>query len=169
MNISDLIKESHDTAVEKGWWADEVLEIRCASCNGTGEASGFFSDIPFGDCSKCTGLGYTTRTVERSFGDQIALMHSELSEALEEFRKGEKFTDIYVKPDGVERKVYFDEGMAFEYWKDEKPEGIAVELADVLIRIADTCGRYNIPLEEALKLKLTYNKTRPHRHGGKKL
>lgn len=57
----------------------------------------------------------------------------------------------------------------YGYKHPPKPIGIAVELADVLIRIADTCGRYNIPLEEALKLKLAYNKTRPHRHGGKKL
>lgn len=81
----------------------------------------------------------------REFGTQIALMHSELSEALEEFRSEEPFL----------------------YLVDGKPEGIAAEFADVLIRIFDTCGKYGIQLEEALRLKMAYNKTRPHRHGGK--
>jgi len=30
------------------------------------------------------------------------------------------------------------------------------------------CEKYNIPLEEALKIKMEYNKTRSHRHGNKK-
>jgi hypothetical protein len=37
----------------------------------------------------------------------------------------------------------------------------------VLIRIANTCGRYDIPLTQAIKAKLAFNKTRPHRHGNK--
>lgn len=90
---------------------------------------------------------------ERSFGDQVALMHSELSEALEEFRNGHAMTEIYYKdtPQG------------------QKTEGIAAELADVLIRIFDTCGYYGIPLEQALREKMAYNANRPHRHGGKVL
>jgi len=107
VTISKLIKQSHKTAVEKGWWQEE-----------------------------------------RPFGDQIALMHSELSEALEEYRNGHDFKEMYYRDDG-------------------KPEGIPSELADVLIRIADTCGRYDIDLEHALKEKLKFNKTRPHRHGNK--
>lgn len=48
-----------------------------------------------------------------------------------------------------------------------KPVGIASEFADVLIRIADTCGRYSTPLDQALVAKLAYNKTRSYRHGDK--
>ena len=85
----------------------------------------------------------------RSFGDIIALIHSELSEALEEYRNKKSFTEIY-------------------YEKD-KPCGIPTELADVIIRIFDACGEYGIDLEEAIKIKMEYNKPREYKHGNKKI
>jgi NTP pyrophosphatase (non-canonical NTP hydrolase) len=82
----------------------------------------------------------------REAGTAIALIHSELSEALEELRAGRQ--NLYFTDDG-------------------KPEGVAVELADVLIRIADLCGALKIDLAEAVLVKMAFNKTRPYRHGGK--
>ena len=87
---------------------------------------------------------------QRTFGDLISLCHSELSEALEEFRNGHKPDETYLNANG-------------------KPEGAPTELADVMIRIMDMCGHYNIDLEKALYDKIEYNKTRPYRHGGKVL
>lgn len=86
---------------------------------------------------------------ERSVGDQFTNFHAEIAEAWEEFRDGRGWDEVYYGPDG-------------------KPEGIAVELADLLIRVADTCGKYGIPLERAIQEKLEFNKTRPYRHGNKK-
>jgi NTP pyrophosphatase (non-canonical NTP hydrolase) len=86
---------------------------------------------------------------ERTFGDIISLMHSELSEALEDFRNGKKYGEIY--------------------YEGKKPCGIPTELADCIIRILDFCGKNNIDIEDALIKKIEFNKTRPHRHGGKKL
>ena len=77
---------------------------------------------------------------------KIALMHSELSEALEEVRDG--------KP-----PIYFG--------PNSKPEGEAVELADAIIRIFDYAAWRKLPITEAFFRKHTYNIGRPHRHGGK--
>ena len=52
--------------------------------------------------------------------------------------------------------------------QSKKPEGVAVELADCVIRILDYCGHAGIDIEEAIRIKHEYNKTRPYRHGGKK-
>jgi len=87
----------------------------------------------------------------RSFGDLIALCHSELSETLEEIRN----------PDCVLTRMYYRE--------DGKPEGVPAELADVVIRIGDMCGLYGIDLERAIREKMDFNKKRPYRHGGKAL
>jgi hypothetical protein len=55
-----------------------------------------------------------------------------------------------------------------KYLKDGKPEGCVVEFADCIIRIADFCHVKGWDLEAAIKEKMEYNKTRPHKHGGKK-
>lgn len=80
----------------------------------------------------------------RTFLECICLVHCELSEAVEEYRKN-----------GLNEN-------------EESTKELAKELADVLIRIFDLCGYYNINLEDALEEKMAYNKTRPYRHGNKK-
>ena len=87
---------------------------------------------------------------ERTFGDFIALIHSELSEALEWYRSnGTDFNPI----DGF----------------GGKPLGVASELADVVIRVADMAEHYGIDLDAAVRAKMEFNKLRPYRHGGKAL
>lgn len=96
---------------------------------------------------------------ERSFGEIIALCHSELSEALEEYRNSKP--PVYFATETVQRDGNTVIG--------KKPEGIAVELADCIIRILDYCGNTQIDIENVIRCKHAYNKTRPYRHGGKTL
>lgn len=85
---------------------------------------------------------------ERSFGDIIALCHSELSEALEAYRNHEP--SVHISTDG-------------------KPEGMAVELIDCIIRILDYLAYTGIDIDKVLRIKMDYNETRSYRHGGKEI
>lgn len=75
------------------------------------------------------------------FGTKIALIHSELSEALEADRK----------------QIAADEHIP-------QFTGVEAELADAVIRILDLAGARRIRLAEAVIAKLQFNLTRPHRH-----
>lgn len=85
-------------------------------------------------------------TLPPNIPEKLALIHSEISEALEAYRDGKMET--YTHENG-------------------KPDGFEVELADAVIRIADLCGYLNIDLESAILRKAAYNSTRQFRHGGK--
>lgn len=141
MNYNELAKEIHNNAVAHGWWEQE-----------------------------------------RSFGEIIALCHSELSEALEEHRDGRPLvwsacvpTDVFA---GCKHMIHCKSAKSnlgckspFVHcqYRDAKPEGIAVEMADCIIRILDWCGKEGIDIDEIIRIKHEFNKTRPYKHGGKKI
>lgn len=157
MTIAELVARSHALSVEKGWyetWPDSGKPISSRI------------NIP----------------------EKIALIHSEISEALEAYRsdgirkrcpdcngsgdcqfgtdegcwkcRGDGFLEVYA--DKFER-----DAEKKEYRLAGKPEGLVVELADAVIRIADLCGAFGLDLAAAIEIKHAYNETRPHRHGGK--
>lgn len=97
---------------------------------------------------------------DRTVGDDCALLHSEISEMLEEFRTGNQLEHVYfTQPNG------FPLDPAVSPGPKDKPEGFGIELADLLIRVVDVAKRDHIDLERCLEVKLRFNATRPYRHG----
>lgn len=80
---------------------------------------------------------------QRNDAEQIALMHSELSECLEAMRDD---------PNAPSEKI-----PAFSKVEEE--------LADAVIRIMDYCGGRDLDLLGAILAKMEYNEGRPHKHG----
>jgi hypothetical protein len=106
---------------------------------------------------------------ERTVGDLIALMHSELTEALEEFREGRGPGDVYytcqeVDADGrVVGKRVAESRNEIPPGTLVRPEGVAVQLGDCVIRILDFCARWGTDLESLLDQKIAYNERYPYR------
>lgn len=101
---------------------------------------------------------------------KLALVDSEVAEAIEEIRDGKGYNETYYTHDGDE--VPFTEirgGVTVmeNTHTSLKPEGVPSELADVIIRVLHLCWLLEIDIEEILEEKLAYNKTRGVRHGGK--
>lgn len=118
----------------------EVLREVQATIHGAAVDAGWYTDLD-------TGLPKT-----RNFGEVIALMHSELSEALEGYRKN--LMDDHLPA----RRM------------------VEVELADAIIRILDTAGAMGLDVPGAMRDKLAYNQTRAdhkienrRKDGGKKI
>jgi NTP pyrophosphatase (non-canonical NTP hydrolase) len=102
----------------------------------------------------------------------LALIHSEVSEALEADRKDDRFPRNYLGGDASETKRFLPE---FKDDNDFKVDfeistknTLEDELADAAIRIFDLALEMNIDLPWHIKQKVRYNTGRPKMHGGKK-
>lgn len=91
----------------------------------------------------CEDKGWYDEPV--TFPESMMLLVTEVAEAVDVWRK-HGFDDIGHLTGG-------------------KPEGVGSEFADVLIRLLDSCNRFGVDLFAEYQAKMTYNATRPYRHG----
>jgi len=108
----------------------------------------------FWECHQCNGekgdqscgVCYGTGKERRNISELLMLTVSELGEACEALRKE--------RLQGSDRTK----------WEKDTFED---EIADSFIRLADLCQALHIDVEWQIEKKMTYNKTRPKKHGKK--
>lgn len=131
--LNGLAQEIHRNAQRHDWW-----KPRSYSDSFSGESF----DVP------------------RELPEVLMLIHSEVSEAGEEWRNGREPDEIYWNHDG--RPCDLGETCSVV---DRKPQGIPIELADVVIRVLDACAYFGVDIQTAVRVKMEYNETRPVNHG----
>lgn len=123
---------------------------------------------------------------------KLALIGTEISEAVEQLRSGFSADYAYYELPGADgRKISVSasdlddertlgdlDALGVDLAAPRKPEGVPSEIIDVIVRAVDLIGEVNkerladsigINFGETLDEKLTYNATRGHRHGGRKI
>lgn len=141
MTITQLCKQAHKTAIDKGFWIPMEDEMSVQ-----------IDERP----NRIPKVRY------RNIAELLMLVVSELGEACEALRdnnRQSKRINISKKENKKEYpkcKIY-----NWKWCKDTFED----EIADCFIRLADMCEALNIDIEWQIKKKMEYNKTRPEKHG----
>lgn len=99
--------------------------------------------------------------------EKLMLICCEAAEAMEDYRNPHLDPQKVYTVDKTSTNGYRAEGEEY-YDETAKPMGVGSELADVVIRVMDLAQAAGIDLVYEMERKMEYNKSRPHRHGGKR-
>ena len=110
---------------------------------------------------------------KRNVGELLMLVVTEISEAMEAHRD-DKHSNIgnwnrshqeQLDAYSLSEDLYaLEKNISF---KDAIKDSFEDEIADAIIRLLDLCGGMNIDIEEHIRAKVEYNKSRPRLHGKK--
>lgn len=147
----------------------------------------FMEDITVrGLCQESAEIAKSKGFSGQTVPEFIALVHSELSEMLEDHRAGRAPDEVYYTVGSAALEVAAREALGLPEDKPlpkcvatrlpceagtpgAKPEGMPSELADIVIRVCHFCGERGIDLAEHIREKAAYNRTRAFKHGNKVL
>ena len=112
--------------------------------------------------------------VHAEISEVAVMVHAEISEAVEEWRGGNPlvYGTCALAAEGCKYSGVCDRvGEPGGDGEDGpcKPEGVAVELCDAVMRIFDYLAYMGVDIEAVLEAKYAYNVGRQYRHGGKKI
>jgi hypothetical protein len=204
MNIEELCKRSHDTAVAKGWYEDDGRSLGDEIClfhSEVSEALEVFRDPSrkFGEIWNSEGgkpegfpieladllirIGDTAEgrklpVVRTLCNTTIAMLGYGLEDFNTSFRKFflDEASGVATIPEmlGV---IHVDLSKAYENALESKLQRSKKQIAETVAwclgwameHAGAMCRRFGWDLEAAVILKMAYNDTRPHRHGGKRV
>lgn len=141
-------------------------EYYCSVCGAKIKGGKTMSELKINDFAKEVhenAVKHGWYDPEPRFGEVIALCHSELSEALQEYRNesGDFYQDCSL--------LHLFTDCTYDCYNCEHgiPSGVITELIDCVLRILDYAAFKGVDIEDIMRRKHEYNKTRPYRHGGK--
>lgn len=112
--------------------------------------------------------GFWDPSTGNNIGEMLMMVVGEVSEAHDEYRSGHAIGLIeYEHASQAGTPDFRNRYLEDRNRNPGKPVGFPTELADVIIRTLDLAAGLGIDIEEAIRIKMDYNTTRPHRHGGK--
>ena len=145
--LNEIAQAAHANARAKGFWDDCVTD----------------------------GALYPEAVVAK-IPEKLCLIHSEVSEALEDFREGNMETVAHYSSGrsamGCPKCDCFRENSDIACRNCghlAKPVGFPSELADILIRTLEFAAALGLDMDREVAVKMAYNATRPVRHGGKRV
>lgn len=140
--MEKLCKKAYDNSKAKGFWDEGSTTMTADGCMGPQEVK--------------------IKTKPINIPEKLCLIHSEVSEWLEAYRKGDPICEKNISIIDPQHRTKDDPIGHRRITVQEE------EAADILIRLCDLCHHLGIDLGRVTLAKMAYNESRPHMHGGKK-
>lgn len=145
MTINEMAEKAHNNAKDKGFYLSTETALKVAENYTEESGDDMYSHIK-----------------DAFIAQRLALIHSEVSEALEAARDNRLERTCYCTDDELEEMT--DTSFAIHY-KECFKDRFAADLAGTMIRLGDLANWLGIDLQRAVELEMRYNSTRAHKHG----